>query len=192
MTLGLKYKLVTATLNFGGTRHHLISDAHTERAHQFLARTLSSRISSWRTRSVHAPVPYAHAQHALNALFKYGILRLYWAYAWETDAYAQGTHQFLTRMLRVRIIHWKGVWYLDRIRNHGFRKITQIRERQDHIRGVLDKVQEQAAVVRPQEPHQASVRIPGYLLAFRIIILQDRRIIIKWGTSSTRSNLDHK
>ncbi len=40
VTLGLKYKLVTLT--FGGARHHLISDAHAERAHQFLTRTLSA------------------------------------------------------------------------------------------------------------------------------------------------------
>jgi len=44
VTLGLKYKLVT--LIFGGARHHLISDAHAERAHQYLTRMLSSRTSS--------------------------------------------------------------------------------------------------------------------------------------------------
>ncbi len=33
-------------LIWGGARHHLISDAHAERAHQFLTRTLSARISS--------------------------------------------------------------------------------------------------------------------------------------------------
>jgi hypothetical protein len=44
VTLWLKYKLVTLT--FGGARHHLISDAHAQHAHQFLARTLSARISS--------------------------------------------------------------------------------------------------------------------------------------------------
>jgi hypothetical protein len=56
------------------------------------------------------------------------------------------------------------------IRNCKFKKITQIGERQDHIRGILDKVQEQAAVVRPQEPHQANVGIPVYLTAYRTII----------------------
>ncbi len=45
-------------------------------------------------------------------------------------------------------------------------KITQIGERQNHIRWVLDEVQEQATVVRPQEPHQANVGIPGYLPAY--------------------------
>jgi hypothetical protein len=43
VTLGLKYKLVT--LIFGGASHHLIPDAHAERAHQFLTRLLSARIS---------------------------------------------------------------------------------------------------------------------------------------------------
>jgi hypothetical protein len=55
---------------------------------------------------------------------------------------------------------------LEHIRNHEFSKITQIGERQDHIRGVLDEVQKQAAVVRPQEPRQANVGIPGYLPAY--------------------------
>ena len=41
---GLKYKLVT--LIQGGARHHLISGAHAEHAHQFLMRMLSARISS--------------------------------------------------------------------------------------------------------------------------------------------------
>jgi hypothetical protein len=44
VTFGLKDKLVT--LIFGGARHHLISDAQAERAHQFLTRPLSARISS--------------------------------------------------------------------------------------------------------------------------------------------------
>ncbi len=42
---GLKYK--TCYFNFWGTRHHLISAAHGECAHQFLTRMLSARISSW-------------------------------------------------------------------------------------------------------------------------------------------------
>ncbi len=74
VTFGLKYKLVT--LNFGGTRHHLISDAYAEHAHQSLTCTLSASFSSERARSVHASVPYAHAQHALKALFKFGIFTL--------------------------------------------------------------------------------------------------------------------
>ncbi len=94
-----------------------------------MLRTLSRRIHS-----VQASVPYAHCQHVLNALFKFGIftlvlsirvsswrarvsswrtwsacwtpfwnlefLHLCWAYAWGTDAYAQGKHQFLMCMLR--------------------------------------------------------------------------------------------
>ncbi len=49
MTLGLKYKL--DTLIFKGARHHLISDAHSDRAHKFLVR---------------ASVPDAHDQHVLK------------------------------------------------------------------------------------------------------------------------------
>jgi hypothetical protein len=41
---GAKYKLVR--LIFGGARHHLISNAHRERVHQFLMRTLRVWISS--------------------------------------------------------------------------------------------------------------------------------------------------
>jgi hypothetical protein len=56
---------------------------------------------------VHASVPYTHGQYVLKALFKFGIftLMLKETDAKETDAYAQQTHQFLTRMLRVRISH---------------------------------------------------------------------------------------
>jgi hypothetical protein len=66
---------------------------------------------------VHASVPYAHAQHALKGPFK---IWNFYAYAEDTgkklmlclgyasvpDSYAQQTHQFLTRMLRVRISSW--------------------------------------------------------------------------------------
>ncbi len=100
VTLGLNI----VTLNFWGTRHHLICDA------QFLTRTLIARgISSWRARSVHASVSYAHVQHALKTLFKFGIftlmlsirIRNWWVcsgYASVPDPYAQG--------VRVRISHW--------------------------------------------------------------------------------------
>ncbi len=52
-------KTWTCYLNFLGTRHHLISDAHGECAHQFLTCTLSARI-------IYASVPYAHVQYVLK------------------------------------------------------------------------------------------------------------------------------
>ncbi len=63
--LGLKYKMVT-----------LIFDARTERAHQFLTRMLSVRISSCPACSVHASVPYVHDQHALKGPFQIFIITL--------------------------------------------------------------------------------------------------------------------
>jgi hypothetical protein len=42
---------------------------------------------------VHASVSYAHVQHALKALFKFGIFTLY----------TEHTHKKLMRMLRLRI-----------------------------------------------------------------------------------------
>ncbi len=76
---------------------------------------LSSRISSIHVHSVHASAPYAHVQHVLK-----------WSLQiWNFYAYAvhvckklmhklsvcilmctQQTHQFLTRILRVRISSW--------------------------------------------------------------------------------------
>jgi hypothetical protein len=96
VTLGLKYKL--ATLIFGGARHHLISDAHAEHAHQVLTRMLSARISSWPVCSGYASVPDAYAKHVLKGLRSVHTL--------VPDAYAQCTHQFLTRMLSARISSW--------------------------------------------------------------------------------------
>jgi hypothetical protein len=81
---------------FWGARHHLISDAHAGPAHQFLTPRFSACISSWRARSVHASVPYAHAQHALKEAFQ----------IWNFYAYAEHTHKKLMRMLRVRTSSW--------------------------------------------------------------------------------------
>ncbi len=83
----LSYKFIT--------RHHLISDA------LFLTRTLSTRISFWRARSVHASIPYALNQHVLKALLKFGRFTLMLSKRvrnWCVPN-AQGTHQFLMRML---------------------------------------------------------------------------------------------
>jgi hypothetical protein len=96
------------------------------REHQFLARMLCSVcIGSWRSRSVHASVPYAYvlliAQHGLKKPFQ---IWNFYAYpepickklmcmvrvcisSWGVcsantsvpDMYAQGTKQYLTRML---------------------------------------------------------------------------------------------
>ncbi len=54
---------------------------------------LCARISSRRACSVHASVPDAHAEGIQNEHLKNR----------ETDAHAQGAHQFLKRTLRVRI-----------------------------------------------------------------------------------------
>ncbi len=89
MTLGLKYKLVT--LIFGGARHHLISDAHAERAHV-------QSTHNWPVCSGYASVPDAYAKHVLKGLRSVHTL--------VPDAYAQCTHQFLTRMLSARISSW--------------------------------------------------------------------------------------
>ncbi len=43
---GAKILTCYCTLIFKEARRHLISDAHSERAHQFLMRTLSAHISS--------------------------------------------------------------------------------------------------------------------------------------------------
>ncbi len=54
---------------------------------------------------MHASVPYAHAQHALKAPFQ---IWNFYDYAEHTPkklmrVFAQGMHQFLTRMLSERI-----------------------------------------------------------------------------------------
>jgi hypothetical protein len=77
-------KIETRTLIFGRARHHLISDAHAKRAHQFLPRMLRVRIRKC-----------AYAQHVLKVLRSVRVL--------VPDSYAQRTHQFLTHMLSVRI-----------------------------------------------------------------------------------------
>ncbi len=96
LTLGLKYKIVS-----------LISR---EARHQFQTRTLSACISSWRARSVH-PFLTCMLSMLWRDLLKSGIFTLMLSvcsgYASIPDTYAQGTHQFLTRMLRVRISSWR-------------------------------------------------------------------------------------
>ncbi len=115
MTLWLK--ILTYCFNFWGARPHLVFDAQAEHMRKELRHTLSMRISSLRTSSVHESIPDAYAQHGLKVLFKVGIFTLMlsirvrnWcvcsACAPVPDAYAQQEHQFLTRMLCVRISHW--------------------------------------------------------------------------------------
>ncbi len=78
---------------------------------------LSACISSWHARSLHASVPYTHAQHFWRDFLKFGIFTLLlsirlrnWRvcskYASIPDAYAQQTYQFLNHMLRVHISSW--------------------------------------------------------------------------------------
>ncbi len=105
--------------------HALVPDAYAQCTHQFLNRMLSIRFSSWRACSVHASIPYAHAEgihnehlkntktdahaeHAHQALMRMLSMRIrHWcACSWcasVPDAHAQGAHQFLTRMLSMRI-----------------------------------------------------------------------------------------
>jgi hypothetical protein len=45
--LRIRIRNTACYFNFWGAMQHLISDAQAERAHQFLARTLSAHISSW-------------------------------------------------------------------------------------------------------------------------------------------------
>ena len=46
--------------------HTLVANTYAQCTHQFLTRMLSVRISSWRACSVHASVPYAHAEGIQN------------------------------------------------------------------------------------------------------------------------------
>ncbi len=129
MSLGLNYKLVTLT--FGGSKH------------QFLTHTLSTCISSWRARSVHTSVSYAHDQNVLKALFKFGFFTLMlsirgrnccicvcWrirsAKASFPDPYAQGTHRSPwcvcsdcfegTALLKIRLSLQRLLWCKNNIR----------------------------------------------------------------------------
>ncbi len=96
---------------------------------KFLTRMLSIRVRNWCVCSACTSVPYAYAQHAhqfrrrmLSMVWRdlFQICNFYWGYKerlfekWENwcvcwayasvpDAYAQHAHQFLTRMLSVRI-----------------------------------------------------------------------------------------
>jgi len=106
----------------------LVSDAYAQCTHQFLTRMLSVRISSCRACSVHASIPYAHAEGIQNEHLKnrktdahaehvrkelIHMLRVRIS-SWRAcsgcasvpDTHAQGAHQFLTRTLRVRISSW--------------------------------------------------------------------------------------
>ncbi len=64
--------------------------------HQFLTYTLSARISSLCACSACFEGTFSNIE----------FLCLCWAYAKETDAYAQGTHQFLTCMFSECISYW--------------------------------------------------------------------------------------
>ncbi len=89
--------------------HALVPDAYAQCTHQFLTRMLSVRISSWRACSVHASIPYAHAEvYKMNIWKIRKLVRMLsmrvrsWCVcsgcASIPDAHAQGAHQFLTRM----------------------------------------------------------------------------------------------
>ncbi len=78
---------------------HLVSGAHAEHTRKELMRMLSMRISSWCICSGYTSVPDAYAQHVLKGLRSVHVL--------VPDAYAQCTHQFLTRMLSARISSWR-------------------------------------------------------------------------------------
>jgi hypothetical protein len=104
--LGLKNKLVIFFWwgGVGGSWASFYFWSHVQCTHQFLIRTLSARISSLCVVSACFEGTFSNLE----------ILRLFWAYALETDgvcsgyasvpfAYAEGTHQFLTRMLSERI-----------------------------------------------------------------------------------------
>ncbi len=64
--------------------------------HQFQTPMLSAHISSWRASSVHASVPYAHAQRVLKEHFQ----------NWNLYAYAEHTHKKLMHVLRISISSW--------------------------------------------------------------------------------------
>ncbi len=76
--------------------HALVPDKYAQCTHQFLTRMLSVRISSWRACSVHASIPYAHAEGIQNEHLKNR----------KTDAHAKHARKELMRMLRVRISSW--------------------------------------------------------------------------------------
>jgi hypothetical protein len=77
--------------------HALVPDVYAQCTHQFLTRMLSARISSWRACSVHASIPYAHAEGIQNEHLKNT----------KTDAHAEHVRQELMRMLSVRISSWR-------------------------------------------------------------------------------------
>ncbi len=78
---------------------HLVSDEHAEHTRKERMRMLSMLISSWCVCSGYASDPDAYAQHVLKGLRSVHVL--------VPDAYAQCTHQFLTRMLSARISSWR-------------------------------------------------------------------------------------
>ncbi len=77
------------------SRIYVVSDAHAEHTSKELMRMLSMRISSWHVCSGYASGTDAYAQLVLKGLRSVHVL--------VPDAYAQCTHQFLTRMLSARI-----------------------------------------------------------------------------------------
>ncbi len=99
-----------------GSVHASVPDAHAQYTLQFLTRMLSMlwrdlfkfgicmlmlsiRVRNWCVCSGYASVPDSYAQ-----LFLKGMRSLH---AFVPDAYAQCMHQFLTRMLSVRITSWR-------------------------------------------------------------------------------------
>ncbi len=76
-----------------------VPDPYAQGAHQFLTRMFSERISSWMVCSGCASVPDVYGQHFLKGM--------HYVHAFVPDAYAQCTHQFLTRMLSERISSWR-------------------------------------------------------------------------------------
>ncbi len=72
----------------------LVSDAYAQCRHQFLKLMLSADSSSLHACSVHASVPYTHAEGIQNDRLKCTE---------GTDVYTPGARQFLACMLSVRI-----------------------------------------------------------------------------------------
>ncbi len=97
-----------------------MSDAHDECTHQFLMRTLSAHISSWRVHSVDVSVTFGYAQYVLKGPFQIWNFTpmlskcvrnwcICSGYTSVPDVYDQWTYQFLMQTLRVRISSWL-VW----------------------------------------------------------------------------------
>jgi hypothetical protein len=91
-----------------------VPDSYAQRTHQFLTRMLSASISSWRACSVHTSILTRMLRVYKMNIWKIGKRMRMLSMCvrnWYTcsgcasvpNAHAQGAHQFLTRMLSVRI-----------------------------------------------------------------------------------------